>query len=115
MKGTRPLDNTEIRLVSACFNGMFAQRLYDRIGDIFAVQEMLAHKSVATTQKYLVVNDASLRTALEEMAISSELHTIITMYSLSRKPKKSQAYARVIYDIAVKEGLVDRISIRSRD
>ena len=26
MKGTRPLDNTEIRLVSACFTGIFATR-----------------------------------------------------------------------------------------
>ena len=26
MKGTRPLDNTEIRLVSACFDGVFATR-----------------------------------------------------------------------------------------
>ena len=42
----------------------FAQRLYDRTGDIFAVQEMLGHKSVATTQRYLGVNDASVREAL---------------------------------------------------
>ncbi|MCY4552997.1 MAG: tyrosine-type recombinase/integrase, partial [Candidatus Poribacteria bacterium] len=34
----------------------FAQRLYDRTGDIFAVQEMLGHRNVATTQKYLGVN-----------------------------------------------------------
>ena len=26
MKGTRPLDNTEIRLVSACFDGTFGER-----------------------------------------------------------------------------------------
>ena len=26
MKGTRPLDNNEIRLVSACFTGTFATR-----------------------------------------------------------------------------------------
>ena len=26
MKGTRPLDNTEIRLVSACFTGIFEAR-----------------------------------------------------------------------------------------
>ena len=37
----------------------FAQRLYDRTGDIFAVQEMLGHKNVSTTQKYLGVNYAS--------------------------------------------------------
>ena len=52
----------------------FAQRLYDRTGDIFAVQEMLGHKAVSTTQKYLGVNYASVREAVEEMAVSSELH-----------------------------------------
>ena len=53
----------------------FAQRLYDRTGDIFAVQEMLGHRNVATTQKYLGVNYAAVRSAVEEMAVSSELHT----------------------------------------
>ena len=52
----------------------FAQRLYDRTGDIFAVQEMLGHKSVSTTQKYLGVNYASVREAVEEMSLESELH-----------------------------------------
>ena len=54
----------------------FAQRLYDRTGDIFAVQEMLGHKSVATTQKYLGVNYASVRDALEKMSLDGELHEI---------------------------------------
>ena len=51
----------------------FAQRLYDRTGDIFAVREMIGHKSVATTQKYLGVNYASVREAVEEMSLESEL------------------------------------------
>ena len=52
----------------------FAQRLYDRTGDIFAVQEMLGHKSVSTTQEYLGVNYASVREAVEEMSLESKLH-----------------------------------------
>ena len=52
----------------------FAQRLYDRTGDIFAVQEMLGHKSVTTTQKYLGVNYTSVREAVEEMSLESEKH-----------------------------------------
>ena len=39
----------------------FAQRLYDATGDIYIVQEMLGHKSVATTQKYLGVNYADVQ------------------------------------------------------
>ena len=54
----------------------FAQRLYDQTGDIFTVQEMLGHKSVVTTQKYLGVNYASVRDALEKMSLDSELHEI---------------------------------------
>ena len=53
----------------------FAQRLYDRTNDIFAVQEMLGHKSVATTQRYLGVNYASVRDALEKIAVSGDLPT----------------------------------------
>ena len=53
----------------------FVQRKpYDRTGDIFAVQEMLGHQSVATTQKYLGVNYASVREALEEMSVDAEQH-----------------------------------------
>ena len=59
----------------------FAQRLYERTGDIFAVQEMLGHKNVATTQKYLGVNYASVRDALEEMAISGEPHRTLLLGS----------------------------------
>ena len=47
----------------------FAQRLYEQTADIFAVQEMLGHKNVATTQKYLGVNYAKVRDALEKMSI----------------------------------------------
>ena len=54
----------------------FAQRLYEQTGDVFAVQEMLGHKSIATTQKYLGVNYANLRDALQKMSLDSELHEI---------------------------------------
>ena len=52
----------------------FAQRLYDKTGDVFTVQEMLEHKSIATTQKYLGVNYASVREALQKMSLDGELH-----------------------------------------
>jgi len=65
----------------------FAQRLYDKTGDIFAVQEMLGHKSVATTQKYLGVNYASVREAVEEMSLESELHLNGLLGSSLKKEK----------------------------
>ena len=52
----------------------YAQRLYEQTSDIYAVQEMLGHKSVVTTQRYLGVNYASVRDASEAMSIHSELN-----------------------------------------
>ena len=51
----------------------FAQRLYEQTGDVFTVQEMLGHKSIATTQKYLGVNYASVRDAVQKMSLDGEL------------------------------------------
>ena len=50
----------------------YAQRLYEQTNDIYAVQEMLGHQSVVTTQRYLGVNYASVRDASEAMSISAE-------------------------------------------
>ena len=63
----------------------FAQRLYDRTGDIFAVQEMLGHKAVATTQKYLGVNYANIKEAVEEMAVTGKLDTTTLLGSSLKK------------------------------
>ncbi len=52
----------------------YAQRLYEQTSDIYAVQEMLGHKSVVTTQRYLGVNYASVRDASEAMSIHAELN-----------------------------------------
>lgn len=49
----------------------FAQRLYSQTGDIFVVQELLGHQDIKTTQKYLGVNYAEARDALERMAVAT--------------------------------------------
>ena len=50
----------------------FAQRLYDKTGDIYMVQELLGHRNISTTQKYLGVNYADAKAAVESIALMSE-------------------------------------------
>ena len=76
----------------------FAQRLYEQTGDIFAVQEMLGHRNVATTQKYLGVNYASVRDALEAMAVGSELPQI----GLLGSSLKKEADETLILELALR-------------
>ncbi|MYA71056.1 phage integrase family protein [Candidatus Poribacteria bacterium] len=81
----------------------FAQRLYDRTGDIFAVQEMLGHKSVTTTQKYLGVNYANIKEAVEEMAVASELHISGLLGSAIKKEKDETLFLELAlrgYDLS---------------
>ena len=73
------------KLATHSLRKSFAQRLYDQTGDIFTVQEMLGHKSVVTTQKYLGVNYASVRDALEKMSLDAELHEIGILGSSLKK------------------------------
>ena len=60
------------KLATHSLRKSFAQRVYEQSGDIYLVQEMLGHRSVATTQKYLGVNYADARAAVEGMALASE-------------------------------------------
>ncbi len=59
------------KLATHSMRKSFAQRLYEETSDIFAVQEMLGHKNVATTQAYLGVNYASLKDAVEAIAFTT--------------------------------------------
>ena len=50
----------------------FAQRLYDKTGDIYLVQALLGHRNISTTQNYLGVNYANARAAVEAIALMTE-------------------------------------------
>ena len=60
------------KLATHSLRKSFAQRVYEQSGDIYLVQELLGHKSVSTTQRYLGVDWASAREAVEGMALASE-------------------------------------------
>ena len=60
------------KLATHSLRKSFAQRVYEQSGDIYLVQELLGHRTVATTQKYIGVNYASAREAVEGMALAAE-------------------------------------------
>ena len=59
----------------------FAQRLYDKTGDIYMVQELLGHRNISTTQKYLGVNYADAKAAVELIALMSESDSLPLLYN----------------------------------
>ena len=64
---------------------------------------MLGHRNVATTQKYLGVNYASVRKAVEEMAVSGELHTTGLLGSSLKKEADETLFLELAlrgYDLA---------------
>ena len=60
------------KLATYSLRKSFAQRVYEQSGDIYLVQELLGHRSVSTTQKYLGVNYATAREFVEAIAIGYE-------------------------------------------
>ena len=60
------------KLATHSLRKSFAQRLYDKTGDIYLVQELIGHRNISTTQKYLGVNYADAQAAVEAIALISE-------------------------------------------
>ena len=63
------------KLATHSLRKSFAQRLYDKTGDIYMVQELLGHRNLSTTQHYLGVNYADARAAVESIALMRESDT----------------------------------------
>ena len=62
------------KLATHSLRKSFAQRLYEESGDIYLVQELLGHRNVSTTQKYIGVNYATALETVEAMALGAELY-----------------------------------------
>ena len=60
------------KLATHSLRKSFAQRVYEQSGDIYLVQALLGHRNVTTTQKYLGVNYADARKAVEGIALGAE-------------------------------------------
>ena len=81
----------------------FAQRVYEQSGDIYLVQELLGHRNVATTQKYIGVNYASAREAVEGMALAAESYKMPLLGSSLKKEADKTLFLELAlrgYDLA---------------
>lgn len=81
----------------------YAQRLYEQTNDIYAVQEMLGHKSVVTTQRYLGVNYASVRDASEAMSVNYESDISMKTYDSLKNTSDDALLIELLrrgYDVA---------------
>ena len=78
------------KLATHSLRKSFAQRLYEQTSDIYMVQEMLGHRSVSTTQRYLGVNYTTAREACEAMSVFVE-HDIRPKMSCSLDEASDEA------------------------
>ena len=84
------------KLATHSLRKSFAQRVYNKSGDIYLVQELLGHRNIWTTQKYLGVNYADARAAVESIALITESDRSLKMYdSLKDIPSKTLQAALV--------------------
>ena len=112
MKGTRPLDNSEIRLVSACFDGTFEARnrglfmigvstggriselLSLQIGDVWqngkAVTDLLYEKNPSSRAVRSAVPCQSTKTVAKRLRISS-----LGIVNGTKTPKPTVRYSRL--------------------
>ena len=60
------------KLATHSLRKSFAQRVYEESGDIYLVQELLGHRNASTTQKYIGVNYATAREAVEAIALAAK-------------------------------------------
>lgn len=91
------------KLATHSLRKSFAQRVYEQSGDIYLVQELLGHRNVATTQKYIGVNYATAREAVEGMALASEPYRNTLLSDSLKKEKDENLFlelARRGYDLS---------------
>ena len=96
------------KLATHSLRKSFAQRVYEQSGDIYLVQELLGHRNVATTQKYIGVNYATAREAVEGMALAAEPY---------RSPKTSDSFKLIGSELKTiaDETLVLELALRGYD
>lgn len=99
------------KLATHSLRKSFAQRLYEESGDIYLVQELLGHRSVSTTQKYLGVNYADARRAVEAIALSAKARHA----EPDRMPLLSRSAETETAKTLTDETLISELALRGYD
>ena len=89
------------KLATHSLRKSFAQRVYDGTNDIYLVQELLGHKSIETTKKYLGISYEKMVQAVETIETSQRNRTLILYHSADEIPDDT------ILLQALKRGLID--------
>ena len=85
------------KLATHSLRKSFAQRVYEHSGDIYLVQELLGHKSVAMTQKYIGINYATAREAVETMALGHEPYRMLLLSRSIKKNTDEQLHENMLH------------------
>lgn len=93
------------KLATHSLRKSFAQRLYEASGDIYLVQELLGHRNIATTQKYIGVSYATAKQAVEVIAVGAE--------ALRNDADASETSASFVNHMRVLPGKRDRTDLLS--
>ena len=70
------------KLATHSMRKTFAQRIYDAMGDIFLIKELLGHKSLETTKQYLGVSYSKMQSATKAIEIDNN-KTMVLLHSTS--------------------------------
>jgi site-specific recombinase XerD len=89
------------KLATHSMRKSYAQRMYDAMGDIYAVKEVLGHQSVETTKKYLGVSYQKLQRASDTIAVLQVNRTTLLYHSPDDLPDDT------ILIQALKRGLIE--------
>jgi site-specific recombinase XerD len=93
----------------------FAQRAYDKSGDIYLVQAMLGHLCIETTCEYLGVSYRKMQDIVEQMETTAECNKTHKPLHWQKMPAVEELPDDTILIQAIKRGLIDPKAITQGD
>lgn len=93
------------KLATHSLRKSFAQRIYDATDDIYLVQELLGHKSIETTKKYLGISYQKLQRAVELIEVGQGNRIALSYHSPDEIPDDTLLLE------AIKRGLIEPSAI----